>query len=179
MRDTTGNRRYWPVKTLKTYEGDPADLSDEFVNQFWAEALYYYEKGEKLYIEDDKILQYAIREQHEAMESDDREGIVREYLDTLLPENWKDMDLYMRRNFLNGNEFGSPQKGTVKRERVCTMEIWCECFGRERGQLKKSDANEIAAIMARIEGWKKSDQKARFGMYGIVRGYERIKENER
>jgi hypothetical protein len=113
------------------------------------------------------------------MESDDREGIVREYLDTLLPENWKDMDLYMRRNFLNGNEFGSPQKGTVKRERVCTMEIWCECFGRERGQLKKSDANEIAAIMARIEGWKKSDQKARFGMYGIVRGYERIKENER
>ena len=179
LRDTTGNRRYWPVKTLKTYEGDPADLSDEFVNQFWAEALYYYEKGEKLYIEDDKILQYAIREQHEAMESDDREGIVREYLDTLLPENWKDMDLYMRRNFLNGNEFGSPQKGTVKRERVCTMEIWCECFGRERGQLKKSDANEIAAIMARIEGWKKSDQKARFGMYGIVRGYERIKENER
>ena len=177
LRDITGNRRYWPVKTLKKYDKDPADISDDFVNQFWAEAIYYYEKGEKLYIEDDNILKYAYQEQKEAMESDEREGIVKEYLDTLLPENWNKMTLYERRNFLNGTEFtGQNHVGTIKRKYVCNMEIWCECFGCERGQLKKINANEITSIMARIDGWKKSEDKARFGMYGIVKGYERIEE---
>ncbi|MDD4003537.1 MAG: virulence-associated E family protein, partial [Clostridia bacterium] len=177
LRDITGNRRYWPVKTLKMYSKDPAELSDEFVNQFWAEAIYYYKKGEKLYIEDNSILKYAVQEQHDALESDEREGIVREYLDTLLPENWNSMDLFARRNFLNGSEFtGQNLVGKIRRKRVCNMEIWCECFGRERGQLKKMDANEITGIMARLDGWKKSDDKARFGMYGIVKGYERMEE---
>ena len=50
------------------------------------------------------------------------------------------------------------------------MEIWCECFGKERGNLKRQDANEISAIMANIEGWKKMDGKVRFSIYGVVRG---------
>jgi hypothetical protein len=149
------------------------------VNQFWAEALYYYEKGEKLYIEDDNILQYAIQEQHEAMESDEREGIVRQYLDTLLPENWKDMDIYARRNFLNGNEFGSPQKGTIRRERVCTMEIWCECFGKDAASMKRQDAHDLNAIMAKIEDWKKSEKFFNFPIYGKQRFYVREQREER
>lgn len=94
LRDTTGNRRYWPVKTVKMFSGDPAQISDEFVGQFWAEALYRYNHGEKVYIEDESILKYAEAEQKEAMETDDREGFVQEYLETLLPENWNEMGLY-------------------------------------------------------------------------------------
>lgn len=57
------------------------------VEQIWAETLALYRKGEKLYLSDaeEKI---AFKEQTEAMETDDREGLVRAYLDTLLPENW-------------------------------------------------------------------------------------------
>lgn len=51
------------------------------------------------------------------------------------------------------------------------MEIWCECFGKERGNLKRQDANDITAIMANIEGWSKADNKVRFPIYGVVRGY--------
>ncbi len=40
------------------------------------------------------------------METDEREGMVREYLETLLPVNWNEMSLYERRNFLDGSEFG-------------------------------------------------------------------------
>ncbi len=180
LRDTTGNRRYWPVKTIRKYEGDPQNISDDFVKQFWAEALYYYEHGEKLYIDDDNIIKYATMEQQDALESDEREGIVREYLDILLPANWNDLNLYERRNFLNSTEFGdSVQEGTVKRKRVCNMEIWCECFGRERGQLRKMDSGEIATIMAKVKGWRKMEEKARFGLYGIVKGYERNEEDEK
>ena len=77
--------------------------------------------------------------QQEAMESDDREGIVQDYLDRLLPDNWASMDIYQRRAFLGGGEFETVGvKGTVMRERVCIMEIWVECFGKERQNLKKA-----------------------------------------
>jgi predicted P-loop ATPase len=177
LRDTTGNRRYWPVKTLRKYDGDPASIPDDFVQQFWAEAIYHYEHGEKLYLSDENVERFARLEQQDAMEADEREGIVRDYLDTMLPENWSCMDLFERRNFLNGSEFGIISlKGTVIRTRVSNMEIWCECFGRDRGQIRKSDVSEINAIMARIDGWSKSDTKMKFPLYGVVRGYERIEE---
>ena len=54
------------------------------------------------------------------------------------------------------------------------MEIWCECFGKNKADLKRLDANAISAIMAKMEGWQKSGKKSRFGMYGIVADYERI-----
>lgn len=179
LRDTTGNRRYWPVKTTKKLEEDPASISDDFVSQFWAEALYRYNNGEKLYLEDDSVLKFAVLEQQEAMETDEREGIVKDYLNTLLPEDWDSMGLYDRRNFLNGDEFGGQKKtGTVLRKRVCTMEIWCECFGRERSQLSKRDSGEIAVIMARLQDWEKLPGKQRFGIYGVVGGYERREDSE-
>ena len=82
------------------------------------------------------------------------------------------MELYDRRNYVNGSEFGEQrERGVKKRERVCNMEIWCECFGKERSNLKRQDANEITAIMANIDGWRKSDAKIRFPIYGVVRGY--------
>ena len=108
------------------------------------------------------------------MEMDDREGTVRDYLDMLLPERWEDMSQYERRNFINGSEFeGARAVGVNRRMRVCNMEIWCECFGKERGNLKRQDANEIAAIMNNIEGWKRPEGKMRFPLYGVVRGYVR------
>jgi hypothetical protein len=179
LRDTTGNRRYWPVKTMKKLEEDPASISDEFVSQFWAEALYRYNEGEKLYLENDSVLKYATLEQQEAMETDDREGIVKDYLNTLLPSDWDDMNLYERRNFLGEGEFpGQKKTGTVPRKRVCNMEIWCECFGRERSQLTKKDSGDIAVIMARLPGWSKLTGKQRFGIYGVVGGYERTEDIE-
>ena len=120
----------------------------------------------------------ATSEQAEAMEMDDREGLVRTYLDTLLPENWDTMSLYDRRNFLNGNEFGEGQRtGTVRRKMVCNMEIWCECFGRDSSTLKKIDSYEISGILRKIEGWGKytvtKNGMSNFPIYGKQRAYVR------
>ena len=87
------------------------------------------------------------------MESDDREGIIEEYLGRLLPAEWDGMDLYQRRSFLGGSEFdGSLAVGTVPRDRVCILEIWCECFGKERSNIKRSDSYEIEGILNKL-GW--------------------------
>jgi len=126
----------------------------------------YTKQGEKLYL-DPSMDKLAKDEQREAMESDEREGLVRDFLDILLPTDWDGMDLYERRNFLNGDEFGGDsRKGTQVRGSVSTMEIWCECFGKERANMRRMDSNEITAILARIEGWTRSDTKSRIPLYG-------------
>ena len=176
LRDTAGNRRFWPVKT----PGDAAraswEMTEQEIRQIWAEALVRYKEGEPLHL-DNELAGMALKEQQIAMEVDEREGMVRDYLEMPLPERWDKMDIFDRRNYICGSEFGGEREpGVRKRERVCNMEIWCECFGKERGNLKRQDANEISAIMANIEGWKKADNKVRFPIYGIVRGYCRDRD---
>ena len=165
LRDTTGNRRFWPVKTPGTGEEHSWDLTAEIICQIWSEALVYVKQGEKLYLSAE-LETLSKAEQREAMESDEREGLVRLYLDTLLPADWDRMDIFERRNFLTGSDFGDTVKtGTVKRTHVSNMEIWCECFGKERANIRRTDSNELTAILARL-GWKRLDSKMRIPLYG-------------
>ena len=173
LRDTTGNRRFFPVKVSGNSEKKPWQITQNEIDQIWAEALVYYRNKEPLIL-DEQTEKLAKKLQREAMETDEREGMVREYLETLLPVNWNEMSLYERRNFLDGSEFGEVNiKGEIKRQKVCNMEIWCECFGKAKADLKRIDANAISAIMAKIEGWQKMSKKSRFGIYGAAAGYER------
>ena len=165
LRDTTGNRRFWPVKTPGNGRKQSWNLTHEEILQIWAEAYEYVKKGEKLYLSAE-VEALAKTEQRDAMESDEREGLVREYLDTKLPVSWADMDVFERRNFLNGSDFGGlKQDGTVERTQVSNMEIWCECFGKERANLRRGDSNEITSILARL-GWKRKEKKERIPLYG-------------
>lgn len=165
LRDTTGNRRFWPVMTPGSGAKHSWELTTEEIQQIWAEALVYVQQGEKLYL-DSATEALAKAEQREAMESDEREGLVRLYLDTLLPDTWDTMDIFERRNFLNGSDFGpSAHIGTVSRTSVSSMEIWCECFGKDRANLRRSDSNDIIGILKRI-GWVRSDTKVRIPLYG-------------
>lgn len=177
LRDITGNRRFWPVQVSEHGSHHPWDLEE--IDQVWAEAIQAYKDGESLFLSGE-VAQMAYAKQQEAMESDDREGLVQDYLDRLLPENWDNMDLYQRRTFLGGSEFeDTPTEGTVRRERVCIMEIWCECFGKERQNLKKADSYELEGILNKIGGWERYtgnvSGKMRISGYGIQRAFIRNK----
>lgn len=182
LRDITGNRRFWPVRVNGQSGKKPWQLSGDDVLQIWAEAKAAFENGERLYLEGEEAAAAAC-EQADAMETDDREGLVRAYLDTLLPEEWDTMSLYDRRNFLNGSEFGEQRRtGTVRRMMACNMEIWCECFGRDSSTLKKIDSYEISGIMRKIEGWGRytatKNGTSSFPIYGKQRAYVREQHKE-
>lgn len=175
LRDVTGNRRFWPVTVSGHAPHHPWELTE--VDQVWAEALERYRAGEELYLKG-SVAAEAYQRQQEAMESDDREGLVQDYLERLLPEDWEEMDLYQRRSFLGGSEFsGSSAMGTVRRQRVCTMEIWCECFGKERQNLKRTDSYEIEGILSKIGGWEvtaaNKHGKTRYPLYGPQKTFVR------
>ncbi len=131
------------------------------------------ERGEKLYL-DANLEKEAQAEPKAALEPDDREGLVRAYRDRLLPEGWDGMDVYRRQDYIQAPTDPTHPEGTVRRETVCNMEIWCECFGKRKEDLKPGDSYAIAAIMERIEGWEKTGRIERHPIYGRQRLYERL-----
>lgn len=187
LRDTTGNRRFWPV-TVPGYsarlpETVPPDaatfhkqswkLTQDDIDQIWAETLTYYNAHEPLVLPAE-LKEEAEAIQRESMETDDRESLVREYLEKLLPENWYDLEIPVRLNYLNAGEFaGSKLVGTMKRDKVCNMEVWTECFGNTSSKIGRSDSNQIIAMLERIPGWKRSPVKKRIKPYGVVTAYVR------
>lgn len=180
LRDVTGNRRFWPVHVTGKGKHRGWDLTPETVDQIWAEAISIYKDGEELYLKGKEAAEAYVAQQ-EAMESDEREGIVEDYLERLLPADWDTMDLYQRRSYLGGGEFEAEGRtGTVVRERFCLMEVWCECFGKERQNFRKTDSYELESIIQKIGGWKKyegnSSGKMRIPGYGVQRVFVRVKK---
>jgi predicted P-loop ATPase len=173
LRDTTGNRRFWVVDTPNTPPRDFwEELTPETVRLIWAEAVQLYKNGEKLYLTKD--LEDVAREIQEAYsEENPRAGIVVDYLDRLLPEDWADKDLYSRRQWLE-----SGAEGTIPRQYVCTLEIWAEALGGNPDKFDRYAGKEIGDIMAGLKEWTRANnQRLTIKPYGRQRYYERIAQN--
>ena len=63
--------------------------------------------------------------------------------------------------------------GSVRRMEVSNMEIWCECFGKAKEDMKPSDSYSIAAIMERMDGWSRTGKARVLPIYGKQRIYRR------
>ncbi len=165
LRDVTGNRRFWPVRVSGKNARRGWDITDEDVLQIWAEAKLIWNNGEKLYLEGADA-EAAVSEQADAMESDEREGLVREYLDMLLPENWDTLDVYRRRDYFRDQNDPTRPPGVKRRDIVSNIEIWCECLNKNREDIRTRDSYEITAIMQKMTDWRRGDKKIRIIGYG-------------
>ena len=172
LRDITGNRRFWNVKATGEGKYKPWQMTPEIVQQIWAETAVLAKAGEKLYLPPE-LEAYAQKEQRAAMEQDDREGLVLEYLDTLLPDGWDGMDIYKRRDYINEADDPTRPVGKHRRTEVSNIEIWCECFGRPKEDMKPTDRYAIAAIMEHLDEWEKTGKSKRLPIYGKQRMYRR------
>ena len=179
LRDVTGNRRFWPVTCTTNSPHRPWEV-ESIVPQLWAEAQVLYRTGEQLYLSPEEEKQAGM-EQTAALESDVREGMIAEYLDKLLPEDWDRMDLSERRGFLRGDPFtGGNRVGTVQRTTVCAVEIWAECFGKDPSAIRRSDTYDIFGMLLKIGGWEKysgnKNASLKRGFYGTQRCFVRTGE---
>ena len=177
LRDITGNRRFWPIVCTENGKHRPWEVESS-VPQLWAEAYLLYQQGETLYLSPE-VERLAEQEQTAALEADVREGMIAEYLETLLPEDWDRLDLPTRRGFLRGDQFtGGDKPGTVKRTTVSAVEIWAECFGRDPTTIKRSDTYDIFGMLMKIGGWEKysgnKNASLKRSFYGTQRCFVRI-----
>ena len=175
LKDTTGNRRFWPVDVglhpakKSVWEDLPRER-----DQIWAEARMYWILGEPLFLS--KELEDLAREQQEGhMELTGKEGIVKEFLEKPILPNWRELSIGQHRQFWNGNLQYGEETQLVPRETVCAMEILVECFGANLSRISKSDSREINAILVQLPGWKRNKAARRYGKeYGTQKGFERV-----
>lgn len=168
LRDVTGNRRFWPIQVTGETDRHPWDLTRGDIDQIWAEAKISYELGESLLLTP-AAAALAEEAQTAAMESDERQGIVEEYLRRKLPQNWDALDCDQRMLFLD-----SEDEGTEERRTVSNIEIWVEALHNPAKAMEPKDARAITAMMMRIPGWRKTGESRRIAGYGKQRIYKKV-----
>lgn len=181
LRDRTGNRRFWTVSvgidqpTKSIWD----DLVGDEVGQIWAEALAFYHFGEELMLTGNLVKQaQVIQESHTA--ENGIAGQIASFLDIPITEDWYDKSIRERQAYFRGwaeNDEHIVKKGTVRREKVSAIEIWCEMFGRDRAHLGIADAKEIGSALLTIPEWSRpgtSTGRLRLGVeYGSQKAYLR------
>ena len=169
LRDTTGNRRFWIIEVTGEGRRKPWDLVSYDVDMIWAEILEMRKQNGAPDLRLSKsAAELAIKAQESAMEQDDRTPIVEEYLKMLLPEDWDKRSAAEKRRYVQDYS-GLGEVGTVTRDRVMPIEIWCECFGRDAAGMQRADSLAIAAILKQL-GWEK-------GKVARAKGYENARGN--
>lgn len=174
LRDRTGNRRFWPVDTeiVPIKKSVFTDLTDEEINQIWAEAKVRYTQNEPLYLSKETE-QLAKQVQSDHREVSVKEGLIRDFLDKRVPRDWNCWDLAKRRDFWS-EIISVPEDELVERDRVCALEIWCELFNGDFRQIQRRDSIEINSIISSFDDWEKYDKVIKFNKdYGVQKGFKR------
>lgn len=173
LTDITGGRRFWicDIDQQNRTKDVFRDLDKER-DQIWAEAVAAWQQGEPLYLpapleEIARNLQESHRTQHPW------EAIIQGFLETEIPAEWPSWDAVQRSAFYHGGARYSGE--TVPRSRVCALEIWCEALDRKKGDMRKTDAREINAILEHTPGWARAGTQRAGKPYGRQRCYEREK----
>lgn len=175
LRDSTGNRRFWPIDVDpdKATKDLFTELTKYEIDQIWAETVEAHKQGESLFLDTDELKSLAEQEQNSHFEESPLTGDIIKYLNTLLPENWSQMDMSQRRAFLQCDDFGERPKGTVKRDKVCALEIWCEVFNGDRRDFNIQKCKEIQDVISKTGDWTKVKYPLMFGtLYGNQRGFK-------
>ncbi|WP_303226045.1 virulence-associated E family protein [uncultured Acidaminococcus sp.] len=177
LKDPTGSRRFWPVDvgvrmpSKNIWKALPGE-----VDQLWAEAVQLWKQGEPLYMNTPKLDSLAKQAQAQHREDSVKEGMIQDFLEKEVPGNYDSLSLNNRRMFWAGNYNPGENIILCPREKVCALEIWCECFNGDPKSMRRADAVEINQILANTPGWVRVKSPRRYGYCGNQRGFERPTE---
>lgn len=176
LKDTEGNRRFWPVDLGKQQPTKDifSGLTPAEVGQIWAEAVTVWRIGEPLYLET-RLQAAATEQQADHREVNVKEGLILDFVAKPIPEGWDKWSLGQRRTFWAGGLTESADVKLVPRESICAVEVWCELFNGDMCKMRRADALELNGILENMQGWYNPRKPERFGIYGLQRGWHRPK----
>lgn len=170
LRDATGNRRWWVVPVVGTSRDVAKELAKER-DQIFAEAKYHYRQGETLFLSND-LEKDAIAMQKEYTYTSVRHGVVEDYVDCLVPENWKQMPVSDRKSWLVKKD----SEGVYQRDQISLLEIWLEALDGTKERFSTTDQRELAEILINL-GWTRAKNPRHVGSeYGRQRVFLRPKD---
>lgn len=162
LRRQQGNRRFLIVHCQQSVDFDL--YTDEYVDQLWAEAVYLYHAGQKLYLEGEEAEQ-AAEERERFIEEDSLVGVLHEFMEQLVPDDWWDKSPDGRIAWMADRDQGFEKPGVTKMDRVCSRQIWREALG-QRGEPRRVDLLEVFEALKRVPGWRQADGRVRIPGYG-------------
>lgn len=181
LRDSTGNRRFWPIDVYRfrpKYDiremGRDSWLDDDTVAQIWAEAVMRYREGEPTWIKGDQEA-LALLEQEKHQEVDQWYPIIREFVSRPIPRDWSQWNADQREAWWAENYADADQVETTTRHKVCIAEIWCELLHNSMNRIDLRDQRRIGSCLDMLPGWSRGST-ARNGFYGIQRSW--VKDDE-
>lgn len=84
-----------------------------------------------------------------------------------VPYGWQEKSLDERLAYQA--ELNEPME---RRWTICALEVWCECFGKDRRAFTQREARQINAELAELEHYRRSTS-AHCGPYGRQRAFVR------
>lgn len=175
LSDTTGNRRYLPIRVKGAIPPEDWDLTPEVIDQIWAEVKCKYAEGFDGLFMPSYLYNEVQDTQNAFVESDEREGPIQEYADMLVPKNFRLLGSMARRNYLTGLD-KYPKSELEVRNEISIIEVWTEALGCDYAKLDRTNSLTIKRILTRL-GWVSPDRSAvmRFKAYGPQRVFKRTK----
>ena len=176
LKDPTGDRRYLPVDAdmTKATKSIVKDLRNE-VDQIYAEAVILYKKlkNKALMLNTEEEALASIEQDNHRI-VDDEESTIIEFLETPLPKDWYEKDLYERQRYFNDSLSSKATKEDgIIRDRVCVKEILNELYC-VTGKVDLRDSARINKIVQGLKSWEKQKNVIRINGYGRQRGYYRV-----
>lgn len=167
LRQQEGNRRFLMIECGKI----PRDKMDPgYVEQVWAEAVFLLETGadEDVYLsEEEEDVARARRE--EFTQEEPLVGLVSDYLNMPVPEDWDMKSTEERRQWVSGDRYLSPGQGL--QNVVSSLHVWYEVL-EGRGSIPEKESRAIRAALEQIPGWEPAGVRNTF--YGPQQCFVRV-----
>lgn len=123
--DRTGNRRFIPMRVgINSYKKySIGDLTEDIVDQIWAEAKYYHEQGVSTHLNEQELEELkVVQEPHEAQ--DELELDIVRFILMKLPENWDYKSMSEKRDYVKEYQEDLTELGNYKnRDKISAREI--------------------------------------------------------
>ena len=175
LRRQEGNRRFLIVRCEDKVDFDA--LTEDYVDQVWAEAVHLYREGELLYLDDDESDAAAL-EREGFIEEDALEGVIQEFLNTPVPPEWAKWSSEARVAWRQSYLDGLVPAGDKRIDQTCSAELYVEALGRRFGDHRRNELLDINTALKRVPGWVARPGRHRVRQYGPQQVFVRLNQQD-